>query len=130
MAHMSPSLRRETLTAYGLSRVSPVAPPQSDSRRLGSNGGSGSLTLPLLILTAQQRSIIVNHTDSKLIKFIATMYDRCQVRFAWRAWEIGALAIVDGPGNSAEYILFSSLTPARLLRFSPWTALMMHCRLG
>ena len=48
-------------------------------------GGSGSgcssaLTLPLLILVAQQRSIIINHTDSKLVKFIATMYDRCQVR--------------------------------------------------
>ncbi|PNW74840.1 hypothetical protein CHLRE_12g507700v5 [Chlamydomonas reinhardtii] len=46
-------------------------------------GGSGSgcssaLTLPLLILVAQQRSIIINHTDSKLVKFIATMYDRCQ----------------------------------------------------
>ncbi|KAG2445899.1 hypothetical protein HXX76_000503 [Chlamydomonas incerta] len=41
-------------------------------------GGSSALTLPLLILVAQQRSIIINHTDSKLVKFIATMYDRCQ----------------------------------------------------
>lgn len=49
---------------------------QSESRR----SPSSSLTLPLLILTAQQRSIIANLTDSKLIKFIATMYDRCQVR--------------------------------------------------
>ncbi|KXZ51410.1 hypothetical protein GPECTOR_12g372 [Gonium pectorale] len=50
-----------------------------DGRRLGgSGGGASSLTLPLLVLTAQQRSIIINHTDSKLIKFIATMYDRCQ----------------------------------------------------
>ncbi|GIL45367.1 hypothetical protein Vafri_2617 [Volvox africanus] len=50
----------------------------ADNRRLGGNGGGGSLTLPLLILTAQQRSIIINHTDAKVIKFIATMYDRCQ----------------------------------------------------
>ncbi|KAG2492057.1 hypothetical protein HYH03_009555 [Edaphochlamys debaryana] len=42
------------------------------------SGGGGSLALPLLILVAQQRSVIINHTDSKLIKFIATMYDRCQ----------------------------------------------------
>ncbi|GIL78715.1 hypothetical protein Vretimale_382 [Volvox reticuliferus] len=50
----------------------------ADNRRLGASGVGGSLTLPLLILTAQQRSIIINHTDAKVIKFIATMYDRCQ----------------------------------------------------